>query len=142
MTDVYCKYYIQAKYSDLPKCSLSECKLDICPMVYRCNTQYQWRPLKGMVTCYLIEEHERNMLMKDGKNIVRFVKNGQLYVELYDNDGKVSMVVTIPNPYNYEPQSVEVVKIKNNYYVKGYEPKEVKYTNQIKNKKYDKKINN
>lgn len=126
MSDIYCKYYQQAEYESFPKCSLEECELDICPMVYRCQEQHKWRPLKGMEICYLVDKHERNKIMKNGKNVVRFVKSGQLYVELYDKDGNVEMVVTIPNPYDYEPKEVEVVKVKDDYFVKGFEPKEEK----------------
>jgi len=123
MEDTYCKYYKQVEYDKIPHCILEECQLNICPMVYRCQERHTWRPLKGMVTCSLIDEHERNLMMKNGDNIVRFVKDGLLYVELYDNDGNATMVVTIKNPYDYEPKSVKVVEVNHEYYVEGFEPK-------------------
>jgi hypothetical protein len=33
------------------------------------------------------------------------------------------MVVTIKNPYDYEPKSVKVVEVNHEYYVEGFEPK-------------------
>lgn len=53
-------------------------------------------------------------------NIV-FVKNNQIYVRINDD-----MVVIVPNIYGDNiPDIVPVVEVNHNFYIKGYEPKEV-----------------
>ena len=51
------------------------------------------------------------------KGNVRFVKNGYLYVDVDD------FVVKIKNPYDYEPNFVELVKYCGEYYIKNFVPK-------------------
>ncbi|MDD4804718.1 MAG: hypothetical protein PHN69_06165 [Candidatus Pacebacteria bacterium] len=63
-------------------------------------------------------------------NRVRFEKRNQLYVE-YKN-----MVVTVQNPYDYVPEFVYLVKIKEDFYIKGFEPKKIEI------KKEEKKLTN
>ena len=64
--------------------------------------------------------------MPKGKNKVRFELRGILYVDIDE------FTYEIKNPYDYVPQFVEVVKVENKYYIKGFEPKEnlkeIKYT--------------
>lgn len=128
----YCKYYIEKKYEDFPKCFIDE----NCPLVRRCNEKHEWIPLDSMKSCLRKVKYERKEIMKQGKNIVRFVKKGLLYVELYDKNDEVEMVIAIPNPYDYEPKSVEVVEINGEYFVSGFQPKlEEKKQTQPKNKK-------
>ena len=56
--------------------------------------------------------------MKQGKYKVLYEKRGMLYIELNQDTS-----IAIPNPFNNVPSGVDVVKIKDKYYIKGYEPK-------------------
>lgn len=51
------------------------------------------------------------------KGNVRFIKNGFLYVDVND------FVIKIKNPYDYEPNFVELVKYCGEYYIKNFVPK-------------------
>ena len=59
---------------------------------------------------------KESVVVPDGKNKVRFEKNGKLFVELEDS------VITVDNPFDEVPQFVEIVAKNNEYYIKGYEP--------------------
>lgn len=65
--------------------------------------------------------------MSDNEKKVRFVKNNKLFVEVDD------FVIEVLNPYDYEPNVVELVEVDGVYYVKGFEPKK-----EIKKTKYTK----
>lgn len=85
-----------------------------------------------------VNDRGANCMLKDKKviktpnnaNRVRFEKRNQLYVE-YKN-----MVVTVQNPYDYVPEFVYLVKIKEDFYIKGFEPKKIEI------KKEEKKLTN
>ena len=66
--------------------------------------------------------------LKDGEYIVRFEKNGSLYIEVGD------YVICKKNPYDYIPTKVQMVKIDNEMYFKGFEPKVEKIEPKTKKK--------
>ena len=68
--------------------------------------------------------------MKNGEYLVRFEKDGDLYIEVGD------YVIYKKNPYDYVPEKVEMVQIDNEIYFKGFEPKGSK--EQTKSKKKNK----
>lgn len=49
--------------------------------------------------------------------IVRFESKGKLYVEYNDR------VIKIANPFDYVPEAIELVRVENELYIKGFEPK-------------------
>lgn len=59
--------------------------------------------------------------MSNGQYKVLFEKRGLLYVELDSNT-----VIQVKNQLQTVPQSVNLIKIKDEYYIKGFEPKKSK----------------
>lgn len=59
--------------------------------------------------------------MSNGQYKVLFEKRGLLYVELDSNT-----VIQVKNQLQTVPQSVDLIKIKDEYYIKGFEPNTVK----------------
>ena len=66
---------------------------------------------------------------------VQFERNGKLYIER--NGG----MIKIANPFDHTPDTIELVQIENELYIKGFEPKkaEPKKAEPKKSKKSDKK---
>ena len=56
-------------------------------------------------------------VLKKGEYLVLFESHGLLYVEYGDN------VFRFDNPFDHVPESVELVKVDNELYIKGFEPK-------------------
>lgn len=110
------------------------CKItnNICPLVRFCPTKKNIISIENHTNCKYYKE-------KVGINIVGnkvlFEKKGFLFVELND---KIGQVVQVKNPFNTLPLSVILVKYKEVYYVKGYEPKEKEYSS-IRKKENDNK---
>lgn len=101
---------------------------NICPFMRRCNMEHTWLPIDSMNTCTL-REPERVIELKSGEYLVRFEKDGDLYIEVGD------YVIYKKNPYDYVPEKVEMVQIGNEMYFKGFEPKEEEQTEKKSKKK-------
>lgn len=100
-----CEFCQITSYEKQPMCAKSN---TICVYVRRCLDKHIWLPLSAMTIC------ERKV--KNVKGNVKFVMNNNLFVDYGD------MTLQIANPYDYEPENVEVIKIDNQYYIKGFEP--------------------
>lgn len=59
--------------------------------------------------------------MSNGQYKVLFEKRGLLYVELDSNT-----VIKLKNQLQTVPQSVDLIKVKDEYYIKGFEPNTIK----------------
>lgn len=68
--------------------------------------------------CRIYKNAEDTEYMKEGKYKVVRARRGNLYVQITIDDIRI-----IPNPFDYEPKGVDVVKVNGEYYVKGYAPK-------------------
>ena len=68
--------------------------------------------------CTIYKNEEDKSYMKQGKYKVLYEKRGMLYIELNQDTS-----IVIPNPFNNVPSGVDLVKVKDTYYIKGYEPK-------------------
>lgn len=121
-----CEYCEKGSYFGFCTCTKSH---EICPFMRRCNVEHDWLPINGMDTCTL-REPERSIELKEGEYIVRFEKFGDLYIDM---DG---YVIQKKNPFDYVPEKVEMVKVDNEMYFKGFEPKtEKKEKVEVKKKK-------
>lgn len=118
----FCPYCKVDSYESYCICSKTG---NICVFVRRKPCIMQWSPLESMVNCKLRQEE---VVMFDNEKKVRFVKNNKLFVEVDD------FVIEVLNPYDYEPNVVELVEVDGVYYVKGFEPKKetkkTKYTKE------------
>lgn len=118
----FCPYCKVDSYESYCICSKTG---NICVFVRRKPCIMQWSPLESMVNCKLRQEE---VVMSDNEKKVRFVKNNKLFVEVDD------FVIEVLNPYDYEPNVVELVEVDGVYYVKGFEPKKetkkTKYTKE------------
>lgn len=123
-----CEYCEKGSYYGFCTCVKSN---NICPFMRRCNMEHKWLPIDAMNTCNL-RLPETEVVLKQGEYLVRFEKNGELYIEI-DN-----YVVVKKNPFDYVPTKVELVRVDNEMYIKGFEPKQkeepVKKTKRTKNK--------
>lgn len=98
------------------------CKITslLCPMVRYCNR------IGDIVNvdlcdkkCVVYQNEEGKKYMEQGKYKVLRCKNNMLYIEL---DYNTSIIV--PNPFGSDiPKGVDLIKVKDEYYIKGYEPK-------------------
>lgn len=118
----FCPYCKVDSYESYCICSKTG---NICVFVRRKPCIMQWSPLESMVNCKLRQEE---VVMSDNEKKVRFVKNNKLFVEVDD------FAIEVLNPYDYEPNVVELVEVDGVYYVKGFEPKKetkkTKYTKE------------
>lgn len=116
-----CKYAERESECDSSGWYKLICKIinDICPFQYRCYKINNWRNQDNLdKKCIYYKKEEDKSYMAQGKYKVLYEKRGMLYIEL-DHDTSIR----IPNPFNNVPSGVDVVKIKDEYYIKGYEPK-------------------
>lgn len=135
---MFCKYSFTNATTDTVGRHPIYCKLTNntqCPLIRYCSIVGDFINIDNIdKNCTIYLKGEDLINMKNGELRVLFVKRGNLYVEL-DKD----TVIAIANPYNYEPKYVEVVMVKNEYYVKGFEPKkeikEVKQNQSMTTKK-------
>jgi len=100
MNNKYCPDCIIAPYSQFCQCKNG----GLCVYVRRCSQKLQWLPTDTMARCPLRSDKQ--------KGNVRFVKDGYLYVDV-DNT-----VVKIKNPFNYEPNNVNIELTDNGYTIK------------------------
>ena len=121
-----CEYCEKGSYYGFCVCVKSG---DICPFMRRCNIEHEWLPIDLMDACSLRKPKEVIELNKNEYK-VRFEKDGYLYIEIGD------VVIQKRNPYDHVPSKVEMVRIDNELYFKGFESKDSK--EQIKFKKKNK----
>lgn len=112
-----CKY---SYYKVDEKRNYLYCNIDneICPLVRYCQTEQKIVNAKGFGNCKKKKDEDNKM--PQGKEKVLFQERGFLYVQI-SNIGEIRK---IKNPYDYAPNSVEIVMVGNEYYINGYEPKE------------------
>lgn len=120
-----CEYCEKGSYHGFCTCLKSG---DICPFMRRCGIEHTWLPIDSMNSCSL-RQPERVIELKNGEYKVRFEKGGDLYIEVGD------IVIQKANPYDYIPEKVELVRVDNEMYFKGFEPKEKKETVEKPKKK-------
>lgn len=116
-----CKYsYIDTKANEAGYHNII-CKEsgDICLLVHYCPKINDLISNDNVDThCKIYKNTEDSDYMKEGKYKVVRVRRGNLYVQITIDDIRI-----IPNPFDYEPKGVDVVKVGDDYYIKGYEPK-------------------
>lgn len=91
------------KYVDYKegKCNISSRN---CPYMYYCNKSLSYKESRNMPkNCKVALEAER----PEGSYEVCFCRHGNLYVQVGD------YVEIVPNPYEYVPQYIKMVKTKN-----------------------------
>lgn len=116
-----CKYSIKEEEKDILGRSKLYCNIqhEICPFQYPCDRINNWRNLDNIEKkCKIYIDKEKMKYMKQGEYLVLFEKRGMLCVQLDDNTA-----IMVKNPLDNIPTSVELVKVKDEYYVKGFEPK-------------------
>jgi len=116
-----CRYSKRYEESDSSGWYKLSCTIinDICPFQYRCYKINNWKNQDNLdKKCVYYKKEEDKSYMKQGKYKVLYEKRGMLYIELNQDTS-----IRIPNPFNTIPSGVDVVKIKDEYYIKGYEPK-------------------
>ena len=90
-----------------------------CPMIRFCSKVNDIINVDNVESkCTIYKNEEDKSYMKQGKYKVLYEKRGMLYIELNQDTS-----IVISNPFNNVPSGVDVVKIKDEYYIKGYEPK-------------------
>lgn len=94
---------------------------DICPFQYRCYKINNWCNQDNLdKKCIYYKNEEDKEYMKQGKYKVLYENRGKLYIEL---DSETSIVVN--NPFGKDiPKGVDLIKVDNEYFVDGFEPKE------------------
>lgn len=103
---------------------------DICPFQYRCYKISNWKNQDNLdKKCIYYKNEEDKSYMAQGKYKVLYEKRGMLYIELDYNTS-----IRVSNPFNIMPSGVDLVKIKDEYYIKGYEPKVETATKETKKK--------
>ena len=120
-----CEYCEKGTYYGVCTCTKSQ---EMCPFMRRCSIEHDWVPLDSMNKCTL-REPERRVELKQGEYIVRIEKNGDLYIEVED------YVIVKKNPFDDIPEKVELVKVDNEMYIKGFEPKKEKEVKEEPKKK-------
>ena len=118
-----CPYCQLGSYFGTCTCSVSN---GVCPFVRRCNFERKWLPLNSMDGCRLRTKQERVKNMSASGYHVRFESKGKLYVEY---NGRV---IKIANPFDYVPEAIELVRVENELYIKGFEPRIEKEEKEIK----------
>lgn len=98
-----------------------------CPLVRRCSTVKDFVNIDNYKICSYYKKEGDNIIMAKGKYPVRYEKHGRLYVSV---NGQIEIV---ENKFgtNY-PNEVELVKVKDKYFIKGYQPK-INKTKKVKN---------
>ena len=119
---MFCKYSIKDTQPDNFGWNKLHCTItnQMCHCQYRCNQISNWRNYDNLENRCNIYKHEGDKeYMTQGQYKVLYEKRGMLYVELDYNTS-----ITVSNPYGTEiPKGVDLIKVEDIYYVKGYEPK-------------------
>lgn len=117
-----CKYSYRGEVDGLNR-SMVYCNKtnQTCTSIRYCHTMSNYKMVDNYEDkCIAIRNVKRDEYMKKGMtNRVVFEKNGILTIEILD----INQAREIKNPYDYVPEYVELVNIKGEYHIKGFEPK-------------------
>lgn len=120
---MFCKYSIEDIKLDNMGWNKRICTIlnEICPFQYKCNQINNWRNYDNLEKkCTIYKKEREKEYMKQGKYKVLYENRGKLYIEL---DRETSIVVN--NPFGKDiPKGVDLIKVDNEYFVDGFEPKE------------------
>lgn len=126
---MFCKYSIEDIKLDNLGWNKRICTIlnEICPFQYRCNQINNWRNHGNLdKKCTIFKNEGEKEYMKQGEHKVLYEKRGRLYIEL---DMETSVVIA--NPFEGEiPIGVDLIKIKDEYFIKGFEPKTKELINE------------
>ena len=109
-----CEYCIVGDYFGFCQCEKNN---NICPFMRRCSLERKWLPLATMKTCNIRLGNNTMLELRKDEYKVLFESKGMLYVEYGDN------VFKFTNPFDEVPQKVQLVRVENELYIKGFEPK-------------------
>ena len=115
----FCEFCQVGDYGGSCTCIRSN---QICPLVRRCTIHEKWLPLDSMETCSIRtkKQMEKNIKLNNGEYAVLHVQNGKLYID-YKGDA-----IRMINPYDYEPDKVELVEVDGVVYIKEFAPTQLK----------------
>lgn len=134
---MFCKYSIKDTQVDgfgWNKLICVETK-EMCNFQYRCTQINNWRNYDNLENrCKIYKYKGDKEYMKQGQYKVLYEKRGKLYIEL---DYNTSITVINPFKINEIPLGVDLVKIKNDYFIKGFEPKRFEKIVEVKDTKSD-----
>ena len=137
---MFCKYSIEDIKLDNLGWNKRICTIlnEICPFQYKCNQINNWRNYDNLEKkCTIYNKEREKEYMKQGKYKVLYENRGKLYIEL---DSETSIVV--PNPFNEDiPKGVDLVKVDNEYFVDGFEPKKKEMFSDVVELKVEPKKN-
>ena len=138
---MFCKYSIEDIKLDNLGWNKRICTIlnEICPFQYKCNQINNWRNYDSLEKkCTIYNKEREKEYMKQGKYKVLYENRGKLYIEL---DSETSIVV--PNPFDKEdiPKGVDLVKVDNEYFVDGFEPKKKEMFSNVVELKVEPKKN-
>lgn len=134
---MFCKYSIKDIQLDNFGWNKLNCTVtnEICPFQYRCNQINNWRNYDNLEKRCTIYKHKgEKEYMRQGQYKVLYEKRGKLYIEL---DYNTSITVINPFKVNEIPLGVDLVKIKDDYFIKGFEPKRVEKIVEVKDSKVE-----
>ena len=137
---MFCKYSIEDIKLDNLGWNKRICTIlnEICPFQYKCNQINNWRNYDNLEKkCTIYNKEREKEYMKQGKYKVLYENRGKLYIEL---DSETSIVV--PNPFKEDiPKGVDLVKVDNEYFVDGFEPKKKEMFSDVVELKVEPKKN-
>lgn len=137
---MFCKYSIEDIKLDNLGWNKRICTIlnEICPFQYKCNQINNWRNYDSLEKkCTIYSKEREKEYMKQGKYKVLYENRGKLYIEL---DSETSIVV--PNPFKEDiPKGVDLVKVDNEYFVDGFEPKKKEMFSDVVELKVEPKKN-
>lgn len=137
---MFCKYSIEDIKLDNLGWNKRICTIlnEICPFQYKCNQINNWRNYDNLEKkCTIYNKEREKEYMKQGKYKVLYENRGKLYIEL---DSETSIVV--PNPFKEDiPLGVDLVKVDNEYFVDGFEPKKKEMLSDVVELKVEPKKN-
>lgn len=106
----FCEYCEVKSYSEPCICLKQN---DICPLVRRCTKSPIWLPLNAMDSCALRKKiMSKEIDLKDNEYKVNHINKNHLYIEIGDS------MIKLQNPYDYEPQKVELIKVDGEFHIK------------------------
>ena len=137
---MFCKYSIEDIKLDNLGWNKRICTIlnEICPFQYKCNQINNWRNYDNLEKkCTIYNKEREKEYMKQGKYKVLYENRGKLYIEL---NSETSIVV--PNPFKEDiPLGVDLVKVDNEYFVDGFEPKKKEMFSDVVELKVEPKKN-
>ena len=137
---MFCKYSIEDIKLDNLGWNKRICTIlnEICPFQYKCNQINNWRNYDSLEKkCTIYNKEREKEYMKQGKYKVLYENRGKLYIEL---DSETSIVV--PNPFKEDiPKGVNLVKVNDEYFVEGFEPKKKEMFSDVVELKVEPKKN-